>query len=279
MGSERAVDGEILPAATRSAPFRTARALVRAAVAAVVAGILLGATWVPARAVAVEAGGAAGARRPSAPADGAEPRPGRAAPRTWHATAFVSGMGGYRIIHYWSEGASMRAETLVGGHPIATLVRGDRYAVVDRLTGKALEIERSPKAIAEDAGRVRPFGFELDEIRAAGGERVEETKLAGVDVEVWRVTDALGRRTVWLSRDEPRVPLRVETFVRATSQTIEIDYSGWGFDLEIPGTFYALPPGLEVERLSYEAYLAKSREGPVGPAPILYPDLLHGGRP
>lgn len=202
-----------------------------------------------------------------------------AAPRTWHATAFVSGIGGYRIIQYWSEGPAMRAETVIGGHPIATLVQGDRYAVVDRMTGKALEIVRSPRALAEDATRRRPFAFEYDEIRAAGGEKVEDATLSGVDVEVWRVTNDLGRRTVWRSREEPRVPLRVETFVRATSQTIKIDYSGWGFDLEIPQSFYALPPGLEVERLSYEAFLAKSREGPVGPAPILYPDLLHGAQP
>lgn len=217
-----------------------------------------------------------GAAEPGAAVD---PSADRARPRTWHATAFVSGMGGYRIIHYWSEGASMRAETLIGGHPIATLVQGDRYAIVDRMTGKALEIVRSPKAIAEDAGRLRPFAFEYDEIRAAGGEKVENSTLSGVDVEVWRVTNDLGRRTVWLSRDEPRVPLRVETFVRGSSQTIQIDYSSWGFDLEVPAAFFVLPPGLEVERLSYEAYLAKSREGPVGPAPILYPDLLHGAKP
>ncbi|MEZ4333933.1 MAG: hypothetical protein R3F35_19445 [Myxococcota bacterium] len=201
------------------------------------------------------------------------------APRTWHATAFVSGMGGYRIIQYWSEGPAMRAETVIGGHPIATLVQGDRYAVVDRMTGKALEVVRSPRALAEDAARLRPFAFEYDEIRSAGGEKVEETTLSGVEVEVWRVTNDLGRRTVWRAREEPRVPLRVETFVRATSQTIKIDYSGWGFDLEIPESFYALPPGLEVERLSYDAFLAKSRVGPVGPAPILYPDLLHGAKP
>jgi outer membrane lipoprotein-sorting protein len=200
-------------------------------------------------------------------------------PQTWHATAFVSGIGGYRVIHYWSEGPSMRAETLIGGHPITTIVHGDRYAVIDQLTGRALEIGRSAKALSEDASRLRPFAFEQAEIRADGGEKVEEVDLSGVPVEVWRITDDSGRRTVWVSKQEPYVPLRVETFVRGGAQTVKIDYSNWGFDLEIRPSFFAIPGGLEVERLSYDEYMAKSAEGPVGPAPILYPDLLHGARP
>ena len=202
-----------------------------------------------------------------------------ARPATWHATAFVSGIGSYRIIHYWSQGASMRAETVIRGHPITTLVEGSRYVVIDRLTGKALDVERSPNAIAEDRGRERPFAFERDEIRAAGGEKVEDTKLSSIDVEVWRVTDDLGRRTAWISKAAPNVPLRTETFVRGSTQTVQIDYSGWGFDLEIPPAFFSVPPGLEIERLDYAAYSKRSAEGPVGPAPILYPDLLHGAKP
>ncbi len=200
-------------------------------------------------------------------------------PTSWHATAFVSGIGTYRIIHYWSQGASMRAETLIAGHPFTTIVHGGRYLVIDRLTGTALDIERAPEALAADEGRPRPFAFEQTEIALAGGEKVEDTKLSGVDVEVWRVTDDFGRRTAWLSKTEPKSPLRVETFVRGSTQTIKLDYSGWGFNLEIPASFFALPPGIEVERLSYAEYTKRSANGPVGEAPILYPDLLHGGRP
>lgn len=222
----------------------------------------------------------AGAGKPAASdAPGASAAPAGGSPETWHATAFVSGIGSYRIIQYWSKGASMRAETLIGGHPIATLVHGDRYVVVDRLTGKALDVERSPRAQAEDAGRKRPFAFEQQEIRDAGGEKVEDTKLSGVEVEVWRVTDDVGRRTAWVSKGEPSVPLRVETFVRGGAQTVKIDYSSWGFNLEMPDAFFERPGDVEVERLSYDDYVAKSAEGPVGPAPILYPDMLHGSKP
>jgi hypothetical protein len=90
--------------------------------------------------------------------------------------------------------------------------------VIDRLTGRALDVERGPRARAEDKGRLRPFAFEQREIRDAGGERVEDARVAGVDVEVWRVTDDAGRRTVWVSKGEPEVPLRVETFVRGLSR-------------------------------------------------------------
>lgn len=200
-------------------------------------------------------------------------------PETWHATAFVSGIGSYRIIHYWSKGSSMRAETLIAGHPITTLVHGDRYVVIDRMTGKALDVERAPRAMAEDKGRPRPFAFEQEEIRAAGGEKVEDANVSGVDVDVWRITDDVGRRTAWVTKGEPGVPLRVETFVRGGAQTVKIDYSSWGFNLEMPDAFFEVPGGLEVERLSYDGYTKKSAEGPFGPAPILYPDLLHGSKP
>ncbi len=198
---------------------------------------------------------------------------------TWHATVFFSNGETYRIIHYWSAGASMRAETLISGHPITTIVRGDRYISFDRLTGEGLDIERSPTALAEDRGRVRPFGIELEELKKAGGERVEETTMSGVPVEVWRLTDDTSRRTVWVSQKAPHVPIRAETFVRGSSQTLVFDYSSWRFDLEIPAAFFALPGDAQIDRYGHADFLAKSAQEPIGRAPILYPDLLYGGSP
>lgn len=211
------------------------------------------------------------------PAPAAKPKP-RETPKTWHATAFFSSKTQYRIIHYWSAGSSMRAESVIGGHPITTIVRDDRYVVIDRLTGKALDIERAKRASEEDKGRLRPFGIELDELRRAGAERVEETRMSGVPVEVWRLTDKASRRTVWVTKAEPRVPLRAETFVRGSSDTITFEYSNWVFDLEIPKEFFETPSDIDVEELDYDEYEEKSAKGPVGPAPILYPDMLHGGK-
>ena len=212
-----------------------------------------------------------------APAPAAKPKP-RETPKTWHATAFFSSKSQYRIIHYWSAGSSMRAESVIGGHPITTIVRDDRYVVIDRLTGKALDTERAKRATEEDKGRLRPFGIELDELRRAGAEKVEETRISGVPVEVWRLTDNASRRTVWVTKAEPRVPLRAETFVRGSSDTLTFEYSNWVFDLEIPDEFFETPSNFDVEELDYDEYEEKSANGPVGPAPILYPDMLHGGK-
>jgi outer membrane lipoprotein-sorting protein len=208
-----------------------------------------------------------------------EPPKAPSVPKTWHATVFFSSGDSYRIIHYWSSGSSMRAETLIGGHPITTIIRGDRYIAFDRLMGKALDVERSPAAVAQDQGRVRPFAIELEDLKRAGGEKIEETTMSGVPVEVWRLTDETGRRTVWVSKKEPFIPIRAETFVRGSSQTLIFDYSNWGFDLEIPDSFFTLPSDVEVVRFGYAEFERRSAKEPVGVAPILYPDLLHGGTP
>ena len=209
----------------------------------------------------------------------AEEAKAEAAPKTWHATVFFSNGSSYRIIHYWSDGAKMRAETLISGHPIATIVRGDRYVVLDRLTGRALDIERAPAAVREDERRSRPFGIELEELKKAGGERVEDTTMSGVPVEVWRLTDDTSRRTVWVSKKAPQVPIRAETFVRGSSQTLVFDYSNWSFDFEVPASFFALPNETLVDRFGYAEFGEKSAKGRVEGPPILYPDLLHGGTP
>lgn len=218
------------------------------------------------------------------PKNGEKPKPApkptpRPVPTTWHATVFFSGSSQYRIIHYWSSGSSMRAETLITGHPVVTIVHGDRYIVMDRLSGKALDIERAKRATEEDETRLRPFGIELDEIRKLGAEKVEETRLSGVAVEVWRLTDNTSRRTVWVTKDAPRVPLRAETFVRGSSETLVFDYSNWAFDMDMPDEFFEIPSDYDVEELDYDEYEEKSAKEQVGPGPILYPDLLHGGRP
>jgi hypothetical protein len=196
---------------------------------------------------------------------------------TWHATTFVSGAMGLRVIDYWSKGAALRAHTLIGGHPITTLVRGERYVVIDALRGEALSIRRAERARRQDATRGRPFGNELEELVAAGGERVEDTRIAGVDAALWRLTQGGQRRSVWVRRRHPVLPLRIELFDRASGQTVSTDYANWRQDLEIPDVFFEPPAGVSLRELDYEAYLAASLEGDAGTLPILYPDLLHGG--
>lgn len=203
----------------------------------------------------------------------------RPPPSTWHATAFVRGSMGIRVIDYWSKGSDMVARTLIAGHPITTIISGGRYIVYDGLTRKGLALERSPRARAEDRRRPRPFAFEFEEIVRDGGERVEQVALGRSRGEVWQIRDARGRRKVWVTTSPPRVPLRLETFDRATSETVELDYQNWIFDMELSRDFFSAPRGVELERLDYTDFLERAARGPVGQVPILYPDLLHGTPP
>lgn len=200
-------------------------------------------------------------------------------PKTWHATAYVRGRLGIRVIDYWSRGADMRARTLISGHPITTLVRGERYVVLDELTGRGIDIRRSKQALAADQRRIRPFAFELDDLIADGGEKIENVRIGSIDTEIWRITDSAGRRKIWLRADDPRVPLRVETFNRAAADTLELDYTNWIFDLELPPQFFAIPQGIVIERFEYDEFLRRAGEGTAPNLPVLYPDLLHGGPP
>ena len=212
-------------------------------------------------------------------AEDEEERPSLPPPKTWHATAYVRGRIGLRVIDYWSRGAEMRARTLIAGHPITTLVRGERYVVVDELTGRGVDIRRSKEALAADQRRIRPFAFELDDLIADGGEKVEDVRIGSIDAEIWRVTDGAGRRKIWLKANDPRVPLRVETFNRAAADTLELDYTNWIFDLALPPEFFAIPQGIVIERFEYDDFLRRAGEGTTPNLPVLYPDLLHGGPP
>jgi hypothetical protein len=195
---------------------------------------------------------------------------------TWYVSAIVSGRAGYRVTHYWSKGTSFRAQTMVGLHPVTTIVRGDRYWVYDELLRKGIAIKRSAGAVAEDAKGQRPFGNDLEGLIRSNGEKVDTEMLSGVPVEIWRATNDAGRRTVWVTVEEPRIVLRVENFDRETGDAATLNYSNWASGFDLPDTAFEPPGDLKLESLEYDPYVVRSLEGLVGPAPVLYPRLLHG---
>lgn len=203
--------------------------------------------------------------------------PERPTPKTWHASSYVRGALGLRVIDYWSRGPDMRARSLISGHPIVTIVHGGRYIAYDALSRKGVDVARAPGALAGDERRLRPFAFELDELRGEGGEKIEDVKLGRLRAEVWQRTDGAGRRKIWVTADAPQVPVRTQQFDRASGATVETDYSNWTFDLEIPDAFFVPPADVSFERFEYDAFVQWALEGGVSPVPILYPDLLHGG--
>jgi hypothetical protein len=200
-------------------------------------------------------------------------------PDSWYTSTVVSGRGGYRVTHYWSLGPALRSQTLVGVSPIVTIVRGDRYWAYNGLLGEGIEVKRSAQAIAEDGNRERPFGNDLEGLVRAGGERVETGLLSGVRAETWRVTNSQGRRTVWVRVEDPKVPLRVENFDRESGESATLNYSNWASGFEIPMAFFEPPADIKLRKFEYTEYVAESLKGPIGSAPIIHPELIHGRRP
>lgn len=250
----------------------------------VLAGLLLA---LPAWAKPKEKSGRQAApARPDAEAPAAEegaaaqPQTGAPLPNTWYAQALAYAENGINVTHFWSKDAKLRAETVIAGHRIVTIVNGDTYYAYDGLGMDGVAITRSPEALRLSKAGKRPFGNEVESLLRQGAESVAVEGLGGREVEVFRVTDEAGRRQVWATHDELRLPLRVEVFQRQRGTTMRTDFLYWQRGLPIPDAFFQPESGVDLARLSYEQYLAlqAERPGAIGPVPVLYSELLHGVR-
>jgi hypothetical protein len=211
---------------------------------------------------------------PSAGAD-AEPPAKPSGPPTWYAQALTRGEAGLNVTHFWSKGAMLRSETVVAGHKIVTIVRGDRYYAYDGLSGEGLSIRRDPGAVAADRADVRPFAREYEILTRQGAELVREETLIGRKAGIYRVTDEHGRRELWVTQDALRIPLRVDVFDRESGAQRTTDYVNWQSDIAIPDAFFAPDPHATLTEMDYSEYLSRSAEGgPVGPVPVFYASLL-----
>jgi hypothetical protein len=195
---------------------------------------------------------------------------------TWYVQKVTSGDAPLRVENFWSKGSRLRAHTVVAGRPLLTLVNGEFYTVIDELAATGVAIRRSPAAIAADPTRGRPFGREGDRLVADGAERVGRETIMGRDCEVYRLTTAAGRREACLLQDASRVPVRAEEFDRARSATVQVRFLDWSRGFPVADAFFEPDPRIAIERVEYADYLARAPKGPVGPAPVLYRDLLHG---
>jgi hypothetical protein len=196
-------------------------------------------------------------------------------PPTWYAQALTRGEAGLNVSHFWSKGAMLRAESVVAGHKIVTIVRGDRYYAYDALTGEGLSIRREPGVISADRADLRPFAREYEILAGQGAELVREETLLGRRAGVYRVTDDQGRRELWVTQDALRIPLRVEIFDRESGRQRTTDYVNWQSDLAIPDAFFAPDSSARLSEMDYTEYLRRSSaEGSVGPVPVLYTNLL-----
>jgi hypothetical protein len=201
------------------------------------------------------------------------------APSTWYAHRITSGDTPLIVEYLWSKGPKQRAEIVVGGHPIVTIVNGERYIIIDRLANTGVSIQRSRAAIREDRTRSRPFGNEGGELQAAGAEKVATDNIAGRKCDRYRLTNREGRREVCLTRDEKLLPLQLKVWQRSTGKEAVTRYLDWTSDLPLPDEFFEPDPAVTLEQLSYDDYVRRASDERIGPAPPFFRDLLHGTKP
>jgi hypothetical protein len=196
---------------------------------------------------------------------------------TWFAQVLAHSEAGLNVTYFWSKGAKLHAETVIAGRRITTLVSGNTYYAYDAVGQDGVAITRSPKAIAADARGQRPFGREFENLVTQGAERIRDEDLMGRPCEVFRLTDQLGRRELWVTKDPKRLPVRIIIFRRDTGRTVTTEYLNWLTGLSIADGFFEPEPSIALERLDFDTFMQRSSTGePVGPVPVLYTDLLVG---
>jgi hypothetical protein len=110
-----------------------------------------------------------------------------------------------------------------------------------------------------------------------GAEKIREEEFHGRQVEVYRITDRLGRRTVWVTKDALNIPIRVEIYNRSTASQQATDYIDWLTGLALPDAFFEPIGGIAIQTYEFDQYLRETADtGMVGPVPVLYTDLLRG---
>ncbi len=207
----------------------------------------------------------------------ARPQPPAGAPPTWYAQVLAHSPGGLNVTHFWSYGPRLRAETVVAGRRVVTIVNGEYYYAYDALTNKGVAVERSPEALAHDATGQRPFGNEVGTLLRQGAEKIREEAVLGRPCDVYRVTDRRGRRELWVTQGTSPLPIRVEVYDRVRKRTFSTEYLSLQSGLAVPLEFFEPAPQVQLERYDIEGYYRRvSRSGAAGPVPILYSNLLHG---
>jgi len=199
---------------------------------------------------------------------------------SWYAETFSRSDTGLNVTHLWGLKSRFRAETVIRGHRLVTIVSGDTYYTYDALTMAGIAIRRAPAAVAEDSRNPRPFGNELQILIEDGGEKIREEAIAGRRADVYQVTDDNGRRMVWVTQDDRRLPIRIEIFARKSGSTRYKEYVDWVSGLPLTDAFFEPEPSIQFQRFELDEYIAKTlANDPATAIPILYGELLHGRAP
>ena len=199
---------------------------------------------------------------------------------SWYAQTVTRGDAGLNVTYLWSLKSKFRAETVARGHKLVTIVNGDTYYMYDALAMTGIAIRRAPAALSADSPERRPFGNELQTLINQGGEKIREESIAGKQAEVYQFTDESGRRIVWATQDDRRLPIRIELFSRKSGSTRHKEYVDWASGFEASAAFFEPEPGIQFERFELDEYIENTlAKGSAATFPIIYQELLHGPAP
>jgi hypothetical protein len=199
----------------------------------------------------------------------------------WYALRLTRGDMGVFVTHLWSNGRRMRAEMVISGVPIQQIVNGEWYYVIDVLRGTGIAVRRSAAAQKFDRSQpgARPFGNEAADLIERGAEVVREESVSGRKARVFRLTDEQGRHEVWVMDDDSALPVRIDSTDRNSGSQVVTDYIDWLSGFPVPSQFFEPGAQVQLERVEYEEYIERASRERLGPAPVLFGDLLHGRTP
>jgi hypothetical protein len=199
---------------------------------------------------------------------------------SWYTQAFTRDETGVNVTQLWSLRSKFRAETVIRGHKLVTIVNGDTYYVYDAIAMTGIAIRRAPAALAAESPDRRPFGNEAQILIDQGGEKIREETIAGKRADVYQITDDIGRRIVWVTQDDRRMPMRIELFNRKSGSTRYKEYVEWVTGLLVTDAFFEPAPSIQFERFGLDEYIESTiAKGAAATLPILYQELLHGPAP
>jgi hypothetical protein len=195
----------------------------------------------------------------------------------WFAETIQHGDGGLRVMNIWSKGRKLRAERIVDGAVLQTLVNGDTYYNILPTAGIGVAIQRTPKALADDQKGGRPFGHDVEKMLARGGEKASTERLMGHEVAVYRINSEEAREEVWATTDADQLPIKLVYTDRKDNKSYETMLN-WTRGNAVKDSFFEPDPRITLQKLSYEEFLAGVKDGTLTTFPPLFNDLLVGNK-
>ena len=196
---------------------------------------------------------------------------------SWYAQTVARSSAGLNVNYFWSLGTKFRAETVVAGHKVVTIVSGDTYYAYNAVLMHGIAVRRTAAAIAADTSKRRPFGNEAEVLLGQGAEKTREEVLYNIPSDVYQISNDAGRQVLWVTQDSRRLPIRVEIYERRTGSTSYKEYFDWQIGIRIAEEFFDPEPAVKLKHFTFDEYVKNSDDQEVmGLAPILYEDLLLG---